>query len=106
MQKRFVLKKFWHPKNLEILFFSQKIPSNCSQDITVSGAVSVIFSGNIVGLAFPSALRINNAKSVSIDSNLFELNLKGCTRNKLITAGFCEFHLQSCSLTIVQLHGL
>ena len=42
-------------------------------DITISGAASVVFSSNLVGVVFPAALRIGNAKRVSVEGNLFEL---------------------------------
>ena len=37
------------------------------------GARNVAFSSNLVGVVFPAALRIGNAKRVSVDGNLFEL---------------------------------
>ena len=36
------------------------------------GATSVAFSSNLVGVVFPSALRVRNAKQVSVEGNLFE----------------------------------
>ena len=44
-----------------------------SGDITISGAASLVFSSNLVGVVLPTALRISNAKHVSIEGNLFEL---------------------------------
>ena len=43
-----------------------------SGDITIMGATSVAFSSNLVGVVFPSALRVRNAKQVSVEGNLFE----------------------------------
>ena len=78
-----------------------------SGDITILGATSVAFSSNLVGVVFPSALRIRNAKRVSVEGNLFELAAqprRALAEISLAKSSSLEDDYAKCLVTIAIAH--